>query len=307
MKIYTGIPEQPSEQTVLALGNFDGVHLGHQQLLRQGMEKARELNTHFSVLLFDPHPLKVLFPERKLELLTGKDERLILFEKMGVDQVFLLPFTMEFADTTPKEFIENILIRIGTIHVFVGFNYSFGSHGKGTPEDLRKFGQEYHFGVSVIQAQKLNDKVISSTEIRRHLHHGDIAMAKQMMGRAPTLTGKVVHGDGRGRDIGFPTANLETDEDQLIPKNGVYAVTSEIGGKWYDGMMNIGVIPTFKTGTDKTIEIYYFDFQGDLYHKELIVNIEARLRSEKKFSGVDEIILQLNKDMEQAKKTLQNI
>lgn len=307
MEIYNCIPEQLSEQTVLALGNFDGVHLGHQQLLLQGLQKARDMRTHFSVLLFDPHPLKVLFPDRKLELLTGKEERLLLLEKMGVDQVFLFPFTMGFADTTPREFIEKILLKIGVVHVFVGFNYSFGSHGKGTPKDLQNYGNEYHFGVSIIQAQKFNDKVISSTEIRRYLHHGDIDMAKQMMGRAPTITGKVVHGDGRGRTIGFPTANLENDEDRLIPKNGVYAVTSEIDGKCYGGMMNIGVRPTFKTETEKTIEIYFFDFQGDLYCKELIINIEARLRSEKKFSGVEEIICQLKKDAESAKKTLQNI
>ncbi|UWG98536.1 bifunctional riboflavin kinase/FAD synthetase [Dehalobacter sp. DCM] len=307
MKIFTTLPEHAAEPTVLALGNFDGVHLGHQQLLRQGLAKARELNTHFSVLLFDPHPMKVLFPERKLELLTGKDERLLLFEKMGVDQVFLLPFTMEFANTTPEEFVEKILMKIGAVHLVVGFNYSFGSHGKGTPADLQKFGQDYHFGVSIVQAQKFENKVISSSEIRRYLLHGDIAMAKEMMGRAPTLTGIVGHGDGRGRNIGFPTANLETDADQLIPKNGVYAVTSVIDGKRYGGMMNIGVRPTFKSDADKTIEIYFFDFTGDLYNKKLTIYIEARLRSEKKFSGVEAIVDQLNKDKEHAKKTLQNI
>lgn len=292
---------------MLALGNFDGVHLGHQKILKFGLAKARLLQTSLSVLLFDPHPLNVIHPERKLNLLTGREERLLLFEEMGVDKVFLFPFTKEFASTSPREFVENILLKLGVVHVVVGFNYSFGYQGSGRPEDLERFGQEYNFGVSIIQAQKIKDKVISSTEIRRYLLNGEIDMAKKMMGRSPIIAGTVIHGDGRGRNLGFPTANIQTDKNLLIPKNGVYAVSARIDGKAFGGMMNIGVRPTFTSAQEKTIEIYFFDFQDDLYNKNLIINIEAKLRSEKKFTGVDEIVAQLKKDKEQASNILSKV
>lgn len=300
MELCNVRPGQTYEPTVLALGNFDGVHLGHQELLKCGLKKAQSLHVRFSVLLFDPHPLKVLYPERKLELLTGHEERLKLFEKLGVSEVFFLPFTPQLAYTSPEEFVTEILLKIGAVHVVVGFNYSFGFQGKGSPSNLEEFGKKYGFGVSVIQAQKLNDKVISSTEIRRYLLNGEIDLAQKMMGRSPNIAGKVSHGDGRGRILGYPTANLEIHEDLLIPKNGVYAISADIGGKIYGGMMNIGVRPTFRTNQERTIEVNFFAYEGDLYGKELIINIEARLRSERKFSGQDEIITQLTKDKEQA-------
>lgn len=300
MKIGIIEPERSYEPTVIALGNFDGVHLGHQKLIDCGLEKARALNLQLSVLLFDPHPLKVLYPERRLNLLTGKMERLLLFEKMGVDQVFLFPFTLNFAGTSPEEFVEDILIKIGAKHVVVGFNYSFGSQGKGRPSDLEEMGRAYGFGVSIIQAQKIRDKVISSTEIRRYLTNGEIDLAKEMMGRPPVLSGKVIKGDGRGRTLGFPTANIKIDEDLLIPKNGVYAVTSEIDGVIYGGMMNIGVRPTFKDDQELTVEVYFLNYQSDLYGKELKITLEARLRPERKFNSKEEIISQIFKDQEYA-------
>lgn len=300
MKIYKLGQDQNYEPTVIALGNFDGVHLGHQKILKKGLEIAQSLNIELSVLFFDPHPLKVLYPERKLNLLTGREERLILFEEIGVQKVFLLPFTSRFANTSPREFVEKVLLRIGVRHVIVGFNYSFGFQGKGNSESLKKFGQEYGFKVSVIQAQKINDTVISSTEIRKYLLNGEINLAKEMIGRSPKLSGKVVHGDGRGKKLGYPTANIKLEEDLLIPKNGVYAVSSKIDGKIYGGMMNIGFVPTFTDKSEKTIEVNFFDYQGDLYDKDLMISIESRLRSERKFTGREEIIAQLSKDKEQA-------
>lgn len=300
LELCNVMPGKNYEPTVMALGNFDGVHLGHQELLKYGIEKAKSLNVKFSVLFFHPHPLKVLHPNRKLNLLTGLEERLLYFEKVGVHKVFVFPFTVDFANTSPRGFVEEILLKIGVVHVVVGFNYSFGSKGKGNPNDLIKFGQEYGFEVSVIQAQKIHDRVISSTEIRKYLLNGEIEMAKEMIGRSPQISGKVIQGDKRGRTLGFPTANIHINEDLLIPKNGVYAVTSNIDGKIFGGMMNIGVRPTFTTDLEKTIEIFFFDYKGELYGKELVIDIEARLRSEKKFNNRDEIILQLNKDKKEA-------
>jgi len=286
--------------TVVALGNFDGVHLGHQKLLKCALEKARSLNIGVSVLLFDPHPLRKLYPERRLNLLTGREERLALFDEIGVDRVFVFPFTLDFARTSPEEFVKQILLKIGAVHVIVGFNYSFGCQGQGSPKDLEAFGKAYGFGVSIIQAQKIGDKVISSTEIRKYLLHGDIEMAKKMMGRSPNITGKVIHGDARGRELGFPTANIEIDQDLLIPKNGVYAVSTQIEGHIYGGMMNIGVRPTFTDQQQKTIEINFFDYQGDLYGKKMMICIEARLRAERRFNGKEEMISQLYKDKAEA-------
>jgi len=299
LKIGTIQSDQFYEPTVIALGNFDGVHLGHQTLIKTGLRKAQELNLKLSVLLFDPHPLKVLSPERSLNLLTGKKERLMLFAELGVDQVLLFPFTPEFAGTSPREFVKDILLTIGVKHVVVGFNYSFGYQGRGKPSDLEEFGKEYGFGVSIIQAQKIRDKIISSTEIRKYLLNGEIDLAKEMIGRSPKLSGRVIHGDKRGRTLGFPTANLQVDEDLLIPKTGVYAVITKIDGKIYGGMMNIGLRPTFKNSQEQTIEVYLLNYQGDLYDRELIISIEARLRPERKFNGKDDIIAQLHKDKEQ--------
>ena len=295
------------EPTVMALGNFDGVHLGHQKLLKHAREKAKTLNVKFSVLLFAPHPLKVLCPERKLNLLTTTSERLKLFEKMHVDRVFLVPFTPELASTGPQEFVEQLLKKVGVVHIVVGFNYSFGAQGRGTPEDLKLFGQEYGFGVSIIQAQKIGDKIISSTAIRKFLLEGDIKAAKEMLGRAPRITGKVIHGDARGRTIGFPTANLQVDEDLLVPKNGVYAVTSKIGNKIYAGMMNIGTRPTFTSDSVRTIEVFFLDFSGDLYGQDLIVEIYARIRSERKFKNSTDIINQLNEDRKKTELLISSI
>lgn len=291
--------------TVIALGNFDGVHLGHQKLLQCGLQKAKELQVKFAVLLFDPHPLKVLYPDRKINILTGYPERLRLFAQFGVDEVFLLAFTPQLANTTPREFVQEILLKLGAVHAVVGFNYSFGCEGKGNPDNLEKYGDEYHFGVSVVQAQKIQGKIISSSEIRKNLLSGEIDSAREMMGRSPMISGNVVRGYARGRVLGFPTANLEVHEDLLIPKNGVYAVSAVIEGKAYGGMMNIGVRPTFLSNEERTIEINFFDFEGDLYGQELSVSLESRLRSEKKFKGPEEIMIQLNKDKEEALAVLQ--
>jgi len=287
---------QTYEPTVIALGNFDGVHLGHQKLLIRGLEKARAMDMGLSVFLFYPHPLKILHPERKLNLLTGHEERLIIFEEIGVEKVFLFPFTAEFAGTSPLAFVEKILLKIGAVHVVVGFNYSFGSQGKGNPDLLEKLSKHYGFEVSVIQAQKVRNKIISSSKIREYLMDGEIGLAKEMMGRSPRILGKIVHGDKRGSTLGFPTANIKIDEDLLVPKNGVYAVKTEIDGKTYGGMMNIGFRPTFETEAERSIEVHFFDYRGDLYSKDLIITIESKLRPERKFDGTEEIISQLNRD-----------
>ena len=303
MEVRTSLPLE-REPCVLALGNFDGVHLGHRRLLEHGLEEAVHLDVGLDVLIFEPHPLKVLFPEQGVKLLSTSQERLLYLEEIGVRKVYNLPFTLEMANTSPEEFVEKILLPLGVIHVVVGFNYSFGAQGKGNPELLQALGQKHGFGVSVLQAQTLSGRVISSSSIRKALLQGDIELAKALLGRVPSLSGTVIHGEERGRQLGYPTANILTAEDLLIPKRGVYAVWSILDGQRVYGMMNIGQKPTFHEMYDTIVEVNFFDFQGDLYGREIRVFIEQRLRDERKFNGVQELLSQLAKDCAQAKVVL---
>ena len=295
MQVQTSLPIN-KEPCVLALGNFDGVHLGHRRLLEHGLMQAERLNAELGVLIFEPHPLKVLFPERGIELLSTTQERLNYFEEIGVHTVYLIPFTRHMANTSPEEFVEKILLPLGVVRVVVGFNYSFGFQGKGTPEMLQSFGKKHGFGVSVLQAQMIKGRVISSSSIRKALLQGDINQATALLGRPPCLSGTVIHGEERGRLLGYPTANILPAEDLLLPKRGVYAVWSTIDGKRVMGMMNIGMKPTFHDMYSMVIEVHYFDFDGDLYEREMTVHIIEYLRDERKFSGIDELLLQLKKD-----------
>jgi len=289
------------EPCVLALGNFDGVHLGHRRLLEHGLEQAVRLGVGLDVLIFEPHPLKVLFPERGVKLLSTTQERLLYMEEIGVRIVYHLPFTLEMANTSPEQFVEEILLPLGVIHVVVGFNYSFGAQGKGNPELIQALGQKHGFGASVLQAQTMGGRVISSSSIRKALLQGDIKLASSLMGHLPCLRGTVVHGEERGRQLGYPTANILTSEDFLIPKRGVYAVWSSIDGKRVLGMMNIGMKPTFHEMYDTVVEVHFLDFDGDLYGREITVFIEERLRDERKFNGVNQLLVQLEKDCANAK------
>ena len=303
MQVRTSLPID-KETCVLALGNFDGVHLGHHRLLEHGLEQAVRLGVGLSVLIFKPHPLKVLFSERNIKLLSTTQERLLCLEEIGVQTVYLIPFTREMANTSPEQFVEKILLPLGVVHVVVGFNYSFGAQGKGTPELLQFLGGKHGFGVSVLQAQTIGGRVISSSSIRKALLHGDIQLASILLGRSPCLTGIVVHGEERGRQLGYPTANLLYSEDVIIPKRGVYAVWAYLDEKRVAGMMNIGTKPTFHDKYSTTVEVHFFDFDGDLYGQEITVYIEEHLRDECKFNGVNELLIQLRKDKLQAEGVL---
>ena len=303
MQVRTSLPTN-KEPCVLALGNFDGVHLGHRRLLEHGLGQAVRLGVGLSVLIFEPHPLKVLFPEREIKLLSTTGERLLYLEAIGVHTVYLLPFTREMANTSPEQFVEKILIPLGVIHVVVGFNYSFGAQGKGNPELIQVLGKKHGFGVSVLQAQTIGGRVNSSSSIRKALLHGDILLASSLLGRLPSLRGTVIHGEERGRQLGYPTANILPSEDYLIPKRGVYAVWADLDGKRVLGMMNIGMKPTFHDLYTTMVEVHFFNFSGDLYGSELVVHIVERLRDERKFNGVNELLMQLKKDSLKAEQIL---
>lgn len=306
MQVRTSLPTN-KEPCVLALGNFDGVHLGHRRLLEHGLGQAVRLGVVLSVLIFEPHPLKVLFPERELKLLSTTGERLLYLETIGVQTIYHLTFTREMANTSPEQFVEKILLPLGVIHVVVGFNYSFGAQGRGNPELIQTLGKKHGFGVSVFQAQTIGGRVISSSSIRKALLHGDIILASSLLGRPPCLRGTVVHGEERGRQLGYPTANILPAEDYLIPKRGVYAVWAYLDGKRVSGMMNIGMKPTFHDLYTTMVEVHFFDFIGDLYGSEITVHIVERLRDERKFNGVNELLMQLKKDRVKAESALREI
>ncbi|HWQ42840.1 MAG TPA: bifunctional riboflavin kinase/FAD synthetase [Desulfosporosinus sp.] len=304
MQVQTSLPSDCKESCVLALGNFDGVHLGHRRLLEQGLGQSIRLGVGLSVLIFETHPLKALFPERGIKLLSTTQERLSCLEKMGVHTVYLLPFTQEMANTSPEQFVEKVLLPLGVIHVVVGFNYSFGAQGKGDAALIKTLGLKHGFEVSVLQAQTIGSQVISSSGIRKALLKGDVQLANSLLGHPFRLSGTVVHGEERGRLLGYPTANVLPSDDFLIPKHGVYAVWAYLEGKRVSGMMSIGKKPTFHDKYATVIEVNFFDFEGDLYDREIVVNIEAYLRDERKFNGVNELVKQLNLDRIEAKQAL---
>jgi riboflavin kinase/FMN adenylyltransferase len=302
VQVRRELPEKNKEACVMALGNFDGVHLGHRRLLANAWRESRHLGISLSVLVFDPHPLKIIRADKKLRLLTTTEQKLDLLHKIGVDIVYLLPFTRAIANTSPHRFVVETLLPLQVRHVFVGFNYSFGAKGQGTPADLQKMGAEFGFKVDVLQAQSIEGQVISSSSIRKALEQGDIIMARKMLGRDPSLFGTVITGEQRGRLLRYPTANISPAEDLLIPKCGVYAVWADIGDKRFCGMMNIGRKPTFHEDYHFTIEVHFFNYQGDLYGKELDIHIRGRLRDERKFSAHDQLIRQLEEDEELIKR-----
>ena len=306
MQVRTSLPTN-KEPCVLVLGNFDGVHLGHRRLLEQGLGQAMRLGVGLSVLIFEPHPLKVLFSEREIKLLSTTEERLLYFEAIGVQTVYLIPFTREMANTSPEQFVEKILLPLGVIHVVIGFNYSFGARGRGNPELIQALGKKHGFGVSILQAQTMGGRVISSSSIRKALLNGDIILASSLLGRSPCFRGTVVHGEKRGRQLGYPTANIFPAEDYLIPKRGVYAVWAFLDGKRVSGMMNIGMKPTFHDLYTTMVEVHFFDFSGDLYGSEIIVHIVERLRDERKFNSINELLIQLQKDKAKAESVLREI
>lgn len=306
MQVRTSLPVN-KEPCVLALGNFDGVHLGHRRLLEHGLEQALRLGVVFSVLIFEPHPLKVLYPERELKLLSTTEERLSSFAAIGVHTVYRLSFTREMANTSPEQFVEKILLPLGVAHVVVGFNYSFGAQGRGNPALLKALGEKYGFGVSVLQAQMIGGRVISSSSIRKALLNGDIRLAGSMLGHPPYLRGTVVHGEGRGHQLGYPTANVSPADEVLIPKRGVYVVWAEIDGKHVSGMMNIGRKPTFHDLAATIVEVHFFNFSSNLYGREIVVHIVKRLRDERKFNNVEELLTQLKKDRLKAESVQKNV
>lgn len=294
--------------SVVTVGIFDGVHRGHQAILRYLLQRSKARQGSSVVVTFDPHPREVVRGEH-VPLLTTISERVDLLGRMGVDRVIVVPFTKEFARLSAEEFVEQILVeKIGLQEVVVGYDHGFGKGRAGDIKLLEDLGRLHGFSVDVIPPQAVDEHVVSSSEIRKLLmEEGNVRLADEMLGRYYCLEGKVARGDGRGHQIGFPTANLEVeDARKVIPAKGVYAVLVHLQGASESplaGMMNIGERPTFN-GADLRLEVHILDFDADLYGSILRVEFVERLRDERKFASVQELVEQLSRDERRCKDAL---
>lgn len=285
---------------ILTIGAFDGIHLGHRKLLERTLYTARKIKGQALVMTFEPHPLKVLYPERTLKLITPIEEKLRLLKETGIDAVIVYPFSLKFAQTPPEGFVEEVLYKkIGPKRVIVGYNFTFGRNRSGTAEVLGELGTNFGFEVEVIPPYEKNGKPVSSSWIRQLIAEGRIEEANELLGRNFSVRGTVIQGRGRGKTLGAPTANLKVHQDQILPL-GVYAVrVYGLAEGPMPGVANIGRKPTFGE-EDVTFEIHVIGFSGDLYGKELLVEFSTKIREERAFPTIKDLSLQIQKDIEKA-------
>ncbi len=310
MKIYTALEEieRPFNRPALTIGNFDGVHLGHQALFKKVVELANQKAGDKVALTFHPHPMKVLRPENPPKLICTLEQKIELIMAAGIEHLICLPFTREFAKTSATEFVEDILYgKIGVEDLVVGYDYACGRGREGNIEFLKTMGRKLGFNVHVISPVRIDGIIVSSTAIREFVKKGDMKMVRKMLGRFYQIRGVVRKGKRRGGPVvGFPTANLSINPEDLCPKPGVYAVQVIHGEKLYNGVVNIGFNPTFGDGR-LGAEVHIFNFDKDIYGHEIKVNVVERIRDEKRFSGPRELAEQIRKDIEKAKEILSSI
>jgi len=301
MKIFHGTENANIlRPTVLTLGVFDGLHLGHQKIMRTVVERARAVNAVPTAITFDPHPREVLHPETAPPLLQTLDQRLANFEVLGIEQAIVVRFDLEFASNSAEDFLKDIVHdRLHAKEVYLGKGFAFGRGRGGNIELLRKMSSELGFVADEVDEVRLRGQRISSSRIRQLLSEGRVNLVRRMLGRPYGVEGVIIRGDRRGHTIGFPTANLYP-HNRVIPKFGVYATATLIDGAWRRSITNIGVRPTFGGDAEPSIESYIFDFDRDLYGDVLRVRFLHRIRDEKKFSGIDELKAQIQKDSARA-------
>lgn len=301
MKIFHGTENANIQKpTVLTLGVFDGLHLGHQRIMRTVVERANAVDAHATAITFDPHPRAVLHPESAPPLLQTLDQRLANLEVLGLDQAIVIPFDKAFAASPAEDFLRGIVHdRLHAKEVYLGKGFAFGKGRGGNIELLRRMSEELGFFADEVPEVSLRGRRISSSRIRELLSQGRVNLARRMLGRPYGVEGVIIRGNQRGRTIGFPTANLKP-HNRVVPRNGVYATATLVDGTWRRSITNAGVRPTFDDGTDISVESYIFDFDGDLYGDVLRVRFLHRIRDERKFNGIDELKAQIEKDTARA-------
>lgn len=287
--------------TIVTIGTFDGVHLGHQKILERLKELKEKTGLKTVVLTFEPHPRKVLFPEQKdLKLLTLIDEKLHLLEKYGVDVTVVYPFSKQFSELSSDFYIEEILLRsLKVKYLVIGYDHKFGKNRSGDINTLKKLAPAHDFNVEEISAKDVDHIAISSSKIRKAIEEGHLELASEFLGHPFSLEGTVVKGKQLGRELGYPTANVRPEgEEKIIPKIGVYFVEVVIGNTDYYGMMSIGINPTTDNDNQVKLEVNIFDFNGDIYDRTIRINFLKRLRDEKKFANLTELKQAIEKDKE---------
>ena len=298
MRIFDNLKSYSSKkESILTIGTFDGVHIGHNKILKRLIQDSKKNNLSSLVMTFFPHPRMILNKSHEIKMIDTIDEKINLLEKTGLDNLIIHPFDNNFSKIRAKEFVEEILVKKLKIkEIIIGYDHKFGKDREASVEDLKKFGKDYMFTVKEIPAQEIDSIAISSTKIRNAILNGEIEKCNKFLGRNFILTGKVVYGEGLGKKIDFPTANIEIKETyKIIPKNGVYLVKTKINSNTYFGMMNIGVRPTVG-GTNKSLEIHFFNFKDNIYGKNVSIEIIKKIRDEEKFSSIDQLKIQLKKD-----------
>lgn len=300
MNVIRSLEEiRPDPRSVVTVGTFDGVHLAHQEIVRDVVNRAKLNEGRSVVITFEPHPKEVVGASgSQVRLLSTVEERTELLARLNVDILYIIHFTWEFSRLTSREFYQRYVVDgIGVSEVVVGYDHTFGRDREAGIEELVKMGQEYNFSVSAVHPFRVEGEVVSSTEIRNALLAGNLPRAEQFLGHRYGVSGRVIPGDGRGRTIGYPTANIKPlSEKKIVPARGVYVVGVTCRGKEYVGMMNIGVRPTVTEGTAQTMEVHIFNMDENIYGERVGVTFLQRLRDERKFSSVQELVAQLDRD-----------
>nr|WP_245628150.1 riboflavin biosynthesis protein RibF [Shouchella shacheensis] len=286
----------------MALGYFDGVHKGHRTVIETAKNIASECGLQSAVMTFHPHPKEVLAnPKEPMRYLTPMQEKEARIRELDVDVLYEIHFTRGFSHLTPQQFVDQFIVGLSVLHVVAGFDFTYGVKGEGDMERLSEYAKGRFMQTTVEKVTKADDK-ISSTRIRHLLTEGDVGKIEELLGTPYSIRGTVAHGDKRGRQIGFPTANVQLDDRYMIPRVGVYVATLEYGGVLYQGMANVGFKPTFvETAPEPSIEVNIFDFDQQIYDQQVKVTFLQRIRSEQKFNGIEEIKAQLGEDQRQAK------
>ena len=298
MKIYRSIEDYTEDKrSVVTIGTFDGIHLGHQKILSRLINSSKNKNLNSVVLTFFPHPRIILNKYNEVKMIDTLDEKIIHLNEIGIDSLIIHPFDRNFSLLSANQFIKDFLVeKLKIKHIIIGYDHRFGKGREASVTDLKNYANDYDFTVEEIKAQEIEKITISSTKIRNSINQGDIKTTKKYLGRYFMMTGKVVKGDGLGKKINYPTANIFIEETyKIIPKDGVYLVETKIKDKLFNGMMNIGHRPTIGTNV-KSIEVHLFNFNKDIYNQVISIKMISKIRDEKKFSSIQALKDQLVKD-----------
>lgn len=306
MKIYKSINEyNESKNSIITIGTFDGIHKGHQKIFNKVINASKQNNLSSVVLTFFPHPRIILNKYNDIKMIDTLDEKIDHLKKIGIDHLIIHPFDKEFSLLSAEQFIKEYLVdKLKLKHIIIGYDHRFGKGREASVTDLKEYSREFNFLVDEIDAQEIEKIAISSTKIRNSINEGDLKTTKIYLGRFFCLTGRVVQGDGLGKQINYPTANISIEEDyKIIPKDGVYYIKTTIDNKLYNGMMNIGHRPTIGT-KEKSIEVNLFNFDRDIYDRIISVDVVEKIRDEKKFSSIEALKTQLARDEEHCLKLI---